>query len=211
MNLMVAKPLGIKSDYSISDISIMNLMKPDYVEGEFGDYLDDNRVNLVIHAGSKGHAPEWGTDNFCKLIELLDPLRFNILITGTEEDRSRTDPILERFPNATNLTGQFDLSQLIRFLGKCDAIVSNSTGPMHLAAIQGICTIGLFSRKTGVEAVRWGPIGPNTVVIEADSACFECSKTKQCKCVEGIPVERVRDAILVATTNIKNGDDLGPH
>ncbi len=203
MNLIVAKPLGIRSDYSITEISLMNLMKPEFVEGEFDDFLDDKRVNLVIHPGSRGHAPEWGVDNFCTLIEQLDPLRFNILVTGTEEDRSRIDPISARFPNITNLIGRFDLSQLIRFLGKCDAIVSNSTGPMHLAAVQGIYTIGLFSRKTGVDAVRWGPIGPNTVVIEAESACFECNKTKQCKCVEGIPVEQVLETILSATCKLK--------
>ncbi len=204
MNLRVAKPLGIRSDYSISEISLMNLMKPNLVEGEFDEYLEKDRVNIVIHPGSRGHAPEWGVENFCKLIEQLDHAEFNIIVTGTEVDQSRVEPILERHPNVTSAFVKFDLDQLIRFLGQCDIVVSNSTGPMHLAAIQGVCTIGLFSRKTGVDAVRWGPIGPKTVVIESESACENCTKTKQCRCVEGIPVESVRDAILVATSSIKN-------
>jgi ADP-heptose:LPS heptosyltransferase len=204
MNLMVAKPLGIDSWVTLSEIAGMDLINPRQVEGEFDEFLDAGRTNLVIHPGSRMHAPEWGSENFCRLVAELDPALFNIIVTGTKVDQSRVKPILARHPSVTNAADRFDLDQLIRFLGQCDIVVSNSTGPMHLAAIQGVAAIGLFSRTKGVDATRWGPIGPNSVVIEAEKACVDCNKTKICRCVEGIPVERVLDAVIASASSIKD-------
>lgn len=55
-------------------------------------------------------------------------------------------PGKESFPEGTflNLTGNTSLTSLPALLTKADWIISNDSGPMHLAAAMGLKTIGLF-------------------------------------------------------------------
>ncbi len=55
-------------------------------------------------------------------------------------------PGKESFPAGTflNLTGNTSLTSLPALLNKADWIISNDSGPMHLAAAMGLKTIGLF-------------------------------------------------------------------
>lgn len=55
-------------------------------------------------------------------------------------------PGKESFPEGTflNLTGNTSLTSLPALLAKADWIISNDSGPMHLAAAMGLKTIGLF-------------------------------------------------------------------
>ena len=55
-------------------------------------------------------------------------------------------PVKESFPDGTflNLTGNTSLTSLPALLTKADWIISNDSGPMHLAAAMGLKTIGLF-------------------------------------------------------------------
>jgi len=51
------------------------------------------------------------------------------------------------------------LAELISFISKCDLLLAASTGPLHLAGLTGINTIGLFSKKKPTHAGRWKPLG----------------------------------------------------
>ncbi|MBI3885348.1 MAG: glycosyltransferase family 9 protein [Opitutae bacterium] len=64
-------------------------------------------------------------------------------------------PCKEAFPEGTfvNLTGNTSLTSLSALIAKADWVVSNDSGPMHLAAALGVKTVGLFGptdpRATG--------------------------------------------------------------
>ena len=55
-------------------------------------------------------------------------------------------PCKETFPEGTfvNLTGNTSLTSLSALIAKADWVVSNDSGPMHLAAALGVKTVGLF-------------------------------------------------------------------
>ena len=55
-------------------------------------------------------------------------------------------PCKETFPEGTfvNLTGNTSLTSLAALLAKADWVVTNDSGPMHLAAALGVKTVGLF-------------------------------------------------------------------
>lgn len=55
-------------------------------------------------------------------------------------------PCKEPFPDGTflNLTGNTSLTSLPSLIGKADWVVSNDSGPMHLAAALGVKTLGIF-------------------------------------------------------------------
>jgi ADP-heptose:LPS heptosyltransferase len=66
------------------------------------------------------------------------------------------------------------------------ALVACSTGPLHIAGISGIKTIGIFSPRKPIHPGRWKPIGINVLTIVFDEECSLCKKSKPCKCIEEI-------------------------
>jgi hypothetical protein len=55
---------------------------------------------------------------------------------------------------ATSLVGRLSLKGLAGLLGRCDVVVSNDSGPLHLAAAVGASTVGIF---WGMNLINAGP------------------------------------------------------
>jgi ADP-heptose:LPS heptosyltransferase len=78
-------------------------------------------------------------------------------------------PCKESFPDGTflNLTGNTSLTSLPALLAKADWVISNDSGPMHLAAAMGLNTIGLFGPT---DPRQYGPYplkSPTNYAIQA--------------------------------------------
>jgi ADP-heptose:LPS heptosyltransferase len=78
-------------------------------------------------------------------------------------------PCRESFPDGSflNLTGNTSLTSLPALLAKSDWVISNDSGPMHLAAAMGLKTIGLFGPT---DPQQYGPYplkSPTNYVIQA--------------------------------------------
>ena len=118
------------------------------------------------------------------------------LIFGTAKERELGDQITSEIgANAVNLVGQTTLSQLIRELGRCRALLTNDTGTMHLAAHLGVPTIALFG---STEPALTGPIGAGHTVIRHHVECSPCF-LRQCpidfRCMNRITVAEVVNAV----------------
>lgn len=78
-------------------------------------------------------------------------------------------PCREAFPDGTflNLTGNTSLTSLPALIAKASWVISNDSGPMHLAAALGVRTIGIFGPT---DPRLYGPYpvgGPTNFVIQA--------------------------------------------
>lgn len=59
-----------------------------------------------------------------------------------------------------------DLRRLMARLAACDAVLSPSTGPAHLAAALGVPTVCLMGRRASHGPDRWKPLGPKVVALQ---------------------------------------------
>jgi heptosyltransferase-3 len=148
-------------------------------------------ANVLLQVRSNGNGKEWPLRHYLSLIEALPADRFNFVINGTpaEGDALRAAaPRLFSLPQVTDATRGFTIPDLLRTLPSMDAVLSNSTGPMHLAALRGAPTIGLFVDLPGMDTVRWGPIGPRVqAVLAPREACVRCPRgTPECPCMAAI-------------------------
>jgi ADP-heptose:LPS heptosyltransferase len=195
LNLKLLRPLGIETPVTLQQI-------PEYY-GLSADPAQDLRTTdepcrLILHPRSKGSAREWGTENFSRLIDLLPPEKFRIFITGTLEEGQSIKPFLDLYRNrVTDLTGTQSLDGLIDFIGGCDALVSASTGPLHIAAAMGKKTIGLYAPMHPIHPGRWAPVGKDAhFLVNGKEDCNDCRKSGDCHCIRSITPESVIRLLL---------------
>jgi ADP-heptose:LPS heptosyltransferase len=100
-----------------------------------------------------------------------------------------------------DLTGRTSLPEMVEWLRRCDLVVSNDTGPMHVAAALGKKIVAIFGPT---EPARTGPYGQLPNVLQLKLPCVPCM-TSTCKlatpleCLRGIGpaavVERARQLL----------------
>jgi ADP-heptose:LPS heptosyltransferase/O-antigen ligase len=157
-------------------------------------------ANVLLQVRSNGNGKEWPLRHYQSLVGSLPADRFNFIVNGTpaEGDALReAAPALFALPQVTDATRGFTIPDLLRTLPRMDAVLSNSTGPMHLAALSGAPTLGLFVDLPGMDPARWGPLGPQAGTIVAPrEACVRCPRgAPECPCMAAIAVDRVADAL----------------
>ncbi|HEY3250539.1 MAG TPA: glycosyltransferase family 9 protein [Ignavibacteria bacterium] len=140
--------LNVRNEYT-DTIKEMLTMKN--IEQEF----------IIIHIPSLGSAKVWSDNNFVKLINLLvENENPNIVLAGTEQDKLHIASILSQFQNKGRIFAFYGLSlnELAALIKLSKLFISNSTGPIHIAAAVGTFVVGLYSPVKVESPVRWGPV-----------------------------------------------------
>ena len=102
-----------------------------------------------------------------------------------------------------------DLADLAMVLGQLDLLITNDSGPMHLAASLGVSCLALFGPT---DPSRTGPVGPRNQVLDADRWCSPCFR-RRCplfhhRCMRDLSVEQVIDdskRLLASLEESENG------
>jgi len=121
---------------------------------------------VALHPFATHPTKAWPAENWQRLIELLENSGVKYFIIG-----SGNTPLLPG--NGLDFTNQTTIRQTCALLAGADVLVTNDSGPMHLATAVGTPVTGIFGPTTRA----WGfyPSGPDDVVLEADLACRPCS------------------------------------
>jgi len=198
LNFKLLKGLGISNVPSMEELNAMPLISPKgNLRADLNELLNSEKINLILHPGSRGSAREWGMDRFAELIQLLPADRFKIFLTGTEKEGTMfRSELAEPFPQETDLSGKLSLDELIVFISRCKALVAGSTGPLHLASALGIHAVGLYPPIRPMHPGRWSPIGKSTEVFVSDKECSACRKTAQCACMREISAAAVAEYLM---------------
>ncbi len=192
LNTKLLSPLGIQKHFDLEEINqAYGFTRIPQLETPFEQLLTPGKMRVILHPKSKGSAREWGLANFSKLIELLNPEHYTVYISGTAQEGELVKPLLEKHPQAMDLTGKLSLKQFIAFIDHCDALVAASTGPLHIAAALGKKAIGLFSPMRPIHPGRWMPIGPQAYPLVFNADCEQCKAKKHCDCITRIKPEEV--------------------
>lgn len=190
ISLQLLDPLGLNLD--LSDASLVShtvLSSPVTVSSQI--HIDPHRFTLILHAGSNGHGREWPVDYFVTLIHKLPQDAFQLLLTGSAEEKKRFQADLQaRCPQAIDLMGKLSLASFLSLIAQSDGLIASGTGPLHMAAALGIKTIGLFPAKRNIGPVRWRPIGKQACYLCAKT-CTACRDARDCQCMRQITPAQV--------------------
>lgn len=192
LNAKLLAPLKINTDFSTEELAgFYGFTKVPALDEVHLKLIDPSKTNIVLHPKSKGSAREWGLDNFSELITELDKSNNTIYISGTQQEGELLQELLQKHPEAVDLTGKLSLRQFIAFINHCDVLIAASTGPLHIASALGKKAIGLFAPMRPIHPGRWKPIGNNACFLVLDKDCSDCRKSADCHCIREIKTKAV--------------------
>ncbi len=206
-NINLLRKIGINEEVNTSDIKFnldVNENSLDKVKSlliESG--IKENEVIVIVHPGSGGSSVDLPLNKFKEMIEKIVSLKdIRILLTGSESERKICDDI--SMGNKTiNFAGRLSISELTALISLSKIFISNSTGPLHIAAALNVFVIGFYPKIVACSAKRWGPYNKKNIIFEPIIDCNNCT-VEQCEkldCMNSIDVGRVFDQV---TAQLKN-------
>ena len=100
------------------------------------DKISEEKLIMFIPGVSKsGKYKQWSSQNFAELATILENKRFKICVVGQDSDREITDMIKKNCKNIIDLTGKSPPEVIYSIAKKSHLVVSNDTGPGHIAAL----------------------------------------------------------------------------
>lgn len=160
------------------------------------DFISNSTNTVILHPKSQGSAKEWPIEKYISLAQNLTVKKWKVIFTGTENEGILFRDLLPNNENILDTTGKLTLKQLMHLISISQVLVACSTGPLHIAGISGINTIGVFSPRKPIHPGRWKPIGVKVNAIVFDESCSICKKSKHCSCITQISVEKIEQLII---------------
>jgi heptosyltransferase-2 len=144
-----------------------------------------------------GSAKCWLPERFRQVTEkLLEHENIQIVYFGDQITQPLVKEICQGFPSRViNLAGVTTLRELASLIKLCDVLLTNDSGPMHIAAAVGTPLVALFG---STNEVATGPYKTG-VVIHKHVECSPCYK-RVCpidfRCMKRIETDEVYDALI---------------
>ncbi|HEY3853033.1 MAG TPA: lipopolysaccharide heptosyltransferase II [Verrucomicrobiae bacterium] len=153
-----------------------------------------------LNAGAEyGPAKRWPLERFVETaIALRKVTHCRWIVFGGQSERESAEKIAREIGEPTlNLSGKTSLRELAATMKLCDLVLTNDTGPMHLASAVGSRVVAIFG-STSPELT--GPIfSQNARIIRQPTPCAPCF-LRECpvdlRCLREISPETVVSACL---------------
>jgi len=129
---------------------------------------------IVLQPGARWDNKRWPADYFAELARRLaeEAPDTRLAILGSEADAPLGRLIAAVAPDrCLNLCGRTTLPEMIEWVRRSDLLVTNDTGPMHVAAALGKPMVALFGPT---EPRRTGPYGHLQDVLRVELPCSPC-------------------------------------
>ena len=130
---------------------------------------------VALHAGARWMTKRWPLEHFAAVgAHAIHEHGAALVLVGSSDERLEAARLKELIVGHApagrieNLAGQTGLKKLAALLGAVDTVVTNDSGPMHLAAAMGTPVAAVF---TCTSARRSGPAPGQHVLVETGVSC----------------------------------------
>ncbi len=140
---------------------------------------EDPTVVVNPNAGDMALERRWPREQVAELLRCLGRREnLNVVVIGSPAERKYVESVVAAAEVGTriaNLAGRIDIAQLVALLAHATVVVTNDSGPLHLAAAAGASTVALFGPET---PILYGPLrsraGQRHEVHYRKLACSPC-------------------------------------
>ena len=210
LDVLRADQIQVVDDYLEAWLSSEESHFADRFFEEAGVALGD--LVIGIHPFAANPPRAWHLDNFIELArQLQERSNARILFLGGTRDQDVLPAIRAALPKPPlEAVGTTSLRQTMALLTRCQLMVCNDSGIMHLAASLQVPLVALFGPQS---PVKFGPWGDNSRVVSQQFPCSPCKQKffTECEpsprgkplCMESITVDQIIEAIDCAHTSGK--------
>ena len=164
-------------------------------------FSNGSRPLIALHPGASCPSKRWPPERFARVGDaLVERFQARILVvTGPQEIRLGEEVIGRMNHPALHALGTLSLGEMAALFRKVRCLISNDSGPVHLCCAVGTPVVSIFGRwGGGLSPTRWGPTGPNSVVLHHDVGCRPCL-AHRCPigfiCLQTVTVDEVLAAV----------------
>jgi len=199
-NISLLKPLGVEAGEHPGPKLVLTDKDYDEAERTLKEMsIKEDRPIAILHPGSGGSARDWPPERFGQLAAILAGEGMQVVITkGPSEDDLARSVFTHSDRTAKVLPKPLPLMSLAALIKKAHVFVSNSTGPLHIAAAVGTPVVAFYPPIRQCSPVRWGPLTQKKIIFEPSSAgCPRC-RGGECQsndCLNAISAGEVAEAV----------------
>jgi len=131
--------------------------------------VDGAATVVALHPSASDASKRWPSDRFAQLADrLIDSCGARVVLVAGPDDAPHALAVEQAMRHRPlNAAGALSVGELAALLSRCRLLVSNDSGPVHVAAAVGTPVVALFGRaQPGINAARWRPLGPRHVVLD---------------------------------------------
>jgi lipopolysaccharide heptosyltransferase II len=154
-----------------------------------------------------GPAKRWLSDRYASVADrLAEKHSARIVIFGLPEELRIAEGIARAMKHqAVILAGRTTLARLMGLINACSLIVTNDSGPMHIAAALNVPQVAIFGSTS---AVATGPLGARAKIVSHAVECSPCF-LRECpidfRCMTRITVD---DVLIVVDSMLPTRSSL---
>jgi lipopolysaccharide heptosyltransferase II len=154
---------------AVGDVAMMK------AEQALRDAIEPSRPWLAMHVGASAPSRRYPVESFAEVARTLScEDGYHIVFTGDSSERPLVDEVRERMQApSSSVAGLLDLEQLAGLIAQAPLLISNNSGPVHIAAAVGTPVVDLYA-LTNPQHQPWGV--PNRV-LSHDVPCKYCYKS----------------------------------
>ena len=207
--LHLVSALGASREPLIPKIET-TLAEREAVWAKFGLPKDGKPVFGLNPGAEYGPAKRWPVENFIRVAGLIgQQVAGHWLVFGGKGDVALAEEVVSGLQAQTNqhgqgstvsLAGRTSLRELALILSGCRVVLTNDTGPMHLAAGVGTNLVAVFG-STSPELTGPGlPGGEKVGIIRGKAPCQPCF-LRECpidrRCLTSVPIDLVAREVMI--------------
>ncbi|MCF7854801.1 MAG: glycosyltransferase family 9 protein [Candidatus Pacebacteria bacterium] len=156
---------------------------------------------MAIAPAARWPSKAYASDFFARVISFVADKEPGVRcwLVGTEDEIPVGDKVIQSCADCcpVNLMGAVNLPTLIELLRRSDVLLTNDTGPMHLAAALHVPVIALFGPT---DPALTGPYGKGHLVFHGSCSHWPCFEKKcpvmQQTCITEVSEEEVAKSVL---------------
>ena len=199
------KPLGVTGSPSVPALAVSDdeTRAMDERLGDLGVGPDDLIVG--VNPGSTyGSAKRWLPERYaeaalrvCRQIEQQQGRPVSVLILGAKGEEALGNSVAEHLTvRSAVLSGRTNIRELMAATKRCTILLTNDTGPMHMAAAFAVPVVAVFGPT---DWKTTAPYGQEASIVRQPVGCAPCL-LRECpidhRCMTGVTVDMVYEACL---------------
>jgi len=169
------KPIGINPVYIAPEIALNRQDKKFGIDYKKSLMLSANRKIVILAPNSPRSSRRWKAEYFITIgKELIKKYNAKILLVWGPGEEEYTKAIVKSIGDDAEMIPQTTLTEMAAIISKSDLIITNDSGPKHIANALGVRSITIYGPTN---PYVWNNIDmKKNPALRADVPCIQCEK-----------------------------------